>query len=84
MTLIAHSTRRNRLERRRPCPKYNGCTAQRGRPFCGPPWRVPEHLNGFDWVSSPLSAVETASILSGRALSRLDDRLEMDWAAWKA
>ena len=48
-------------------------------------WRVPEHLDGFDWVSSPLSrAVETASILSGRAPSRLDDRLvEMDWAAWE-
>tara|TARA_B100000686_G_scaffold309843_1_gene352124 strand:+ start:348 stop:983 length:636 start_codon:yes stop_codon:yes gene_type:complete len=48
-------------------------------------WHVPELLNGFDWVSSPLSrAVETASILSGHPPSNVDARLvEMDWGAWE-
>ena len=48
-------------------------------------WRVPPHIEEFDWISSPLSrAVETAEILSGTPPSRTDARLiEMDWAVWE-
>lgn len=48
-------------------------------------WKVPPHIEEFEWVSSPLSrATETAHLLSGQAPGRTDERLvEMDWAVWE-
>ncbi len=47
-------------------------------------WRVPEDLDGHDWVASPLSrAMETARILIGRPPA-IDPRLsEMSWGEWE-
>ncbi len=47
-------------------------------------WVLPREIDGFAWVSSPLSrTLETARILSGRDV-RADSRLiEMDWADWE-
>jgi probable phosphoglycerate mutase len=47
-------------------------------------WRRPEELAGFTWISSPLRrAVETATILSGRAPATDPRLIEMDWAEWE-
>jgi len=47
-------------------------------------WRLPEELDGFTWISSPLCrAVETATILSGQAPVTDPRLVEMDWAEWE-
>ncbi len=47
-------------------------------------WTLPDRVEGFDWVSSPLSRCrETASILTGRTVAA-DARLtEMAWGEWE-
>ena len=48
-------------------------------------WKIPAGLeNGAAWVSSPLSrAVETAEILTGRAVARESALIEMSWGDWE-
>ena len=47
-------------------------------------WQVPDLLEGFDWIASPLSrAQETAQILSGRPVPGDARLVEMDWAVWE-
>jgi len=47
-------------------------------------WAVPDRVEGFDWVCSPLSRCrETAGILTGRTVA-VDARLtEMAWGEWE-
>ena len=46
--------------------------------------RLPVEVQGFEWVSSPLSrARETARTLAGCEVAADDRLVEMDWGAWE-
>lgn len=47
-------------------------------------WTLPGRLDGFDWVSSPLSrCAETARILTGQAVQSDVRLVEMAWGEWE-
>ncbi|UCH74790.1 MAG: histidine phosphatase family protein [Rhodospirillales bacterium] len=47
-------------------------------------WSLPPDVDGFSWVSSPLTrTMETARILRGEEVRRDARLVEMDWAGWE-
>ena len=70
-------TRQRRIQGRADRP-----LSEEGRAMVGR-WRVPDLLQGFDWLASPLRrAVETARLMGVEP--ETDARLlELDWGAWE-